>query len=570
MKTKCLISICVLAAVTSAASKTYAWGNPPVADLSVDRYVCVGSSVRFDACLSHDPDACPCTGCPLTACPSCGLPLRSGIRLYEFDWTNDGVYDYSLSAADGSAVYHAYETAGNYTVKLRVWDHDSCVGLGPDKSGTCTRLVSAVGVDGIYVMPHPATEWLDVTESTIVVLKGARYTFKALPYPVDASWPFATPVWSGMVSGAGQTIDVPFNNVGTQYLMAGCRPIEERRVTIDQVLLEPDEVSFLDYYAGDEHDIYGVSDPVWKRVSSPYNPACYTKYKFLYVGGKFWAPLNLTYSTPIYVDLEDQPTGCTFLSNEITVKNWPSARSDHRSTERLPNQIGSQQYTFIWKYRVPSGTNQWIDMANTSGPHKVYRVFEAPKAPEASPKKYILDYACTWADSATTKAGACAAILSGGFSSHYNWNYNCNRLASDFVRLVSSLGVSASENRWAAGGSYFYSSDAIGVGDMVGQRTRTIDPVGTYGSANYVFGFHEWSQAENNQYDPTTAYHLDTSSWGDYEDDLFIEYKKRISVSPIIDVWVSAQPGQSSGCEAPSHRHYESDPSEVLEPWLGP
>jgi hypothetical protein len=263
-----------------------------------------------------------------------------------------------------------------------------------------------VRVDKIHVMPLPVADWFDVTGTTIVVLKGAIYRFKALPYPPDAGWPSGTPVWSGIVSGSGETIDVTFNNVGTEFLVAGCRPTPERTVTINEVVLEPDEVSFLDFYGGDEHDIYGVSDPVWKRVSNPDNPACYTKYKFIKVGGKFWASENLTYSTKIYVDLQDQSTGWTFLSNEITVKNWPSARSDHRSTERLADQIAAQEYTFKWRYKVPPpGANTWIDMANTSGPHKVYAVYGPPVCGSSNYTKTNLAEAVSKALGENTQSG---------------------------------------------------------------------------------------------------------------------------------------------------------------------
>ena len=550
----------ISAVVVFCASEAYGWGSSPVADLSVDPYVCVGSSVTFNACLSQDPDVCPCTGCPLVTCGNCGVTqLRNGIRTYCWNF-GDGSPVYCEDPGDAIA-YHAYTSAGPYTVTLTVWDHDLCAGRGPDKSGTCTRLVSAVRVDKIHVMPLPVADWFDVTGTTIVVLKGAIYRFKALPYPPDAGWPSGTPVWSGIVSGSGETIDVTFNNVGTEFLVVGCRPTPERTVTINEVVLEPDEVSFLDFYAGDEHDIYGVSDPVWKRVSNPDNPACYTKYKFIKVGGKFWASENLTYSTKIYVDLQDQSTGWTFLSNEITVKNWPSARSDHRSTERLADQIAAQEYTFKWRYKVPPpGANTWIDMANTSGPHKVYTVFEAPKAPEAPPKKYILDYACTWADSATTKAGACSDILSNGFASHYTWDYNCHRLSSDFVRLVASLGVNASQHNWSSKG-------ATAVDYMYYRRTRTFDPVGSaHGSSVYQWAWHQWGEAEGGQYDPSAGASLG-GSWGGYEDDFFTHYQKVTQLVPLQLQWVANQSGQSSGCEAPAHRIY-SNPSP--ETWMGP
>ena len=395
MNSKVIIYVCILVLIPFASPEVYACCESPIASMwAYPNPACVGETITFGATGSYDPDCSNCSSCN-------GVPMIYGIRQFEWDWTNDGTYDYTESPGDGFAT-HSYSTAGSYTVKLKVYDGDSfccCNGTGcSDKTATYTITVNVVKVDKIHVMPLPVTDWFDVTETTIVVLKGAIYTFKALPYPADAGWPSGTPVWSGIASGTGETINVTFNNVGTEFLMVGCRYTPpEKTVTINQVVLEPDEVSFLDYNAGEEHDIYGVSDPVWKRVNNPDNPASYTKNKYIKVGGKFWAPQNLTYSTEVYVDLQDQSTGWPFLSNAITVKNWPSARSDHRSTNRLADEIKTHQYTFKWRYKVASGTNQWIDMANSSGPHKVYAVYGPPQCSSSNYTEHHLDLVCDWA-----------------------------------------------------------------------------------------------------------------------------------------------------------------------------
>ena len=266
-------------------------------------------------------------------------------------------------------------------------------------------------------------------------------------------------------------------------------------------------------------------------------------------------------------------TGDMFNWDNSSMETWgassPTPSQTCNAEMLMDDAVMRRDYSAQWKYRCTEGSNRLI--YTTIQPRcRLYVVLDQPKSPESEPNEIVLAYATKWADGCSTKESACNDIVAA-FADHYNWDYNCNRLASDFVRLVASLGVSASENRWAARDTYFYLGEDIFVGDMVFQRIKTIDPVvGKHGSKIYELGFHEWAQAENNQYDPTTADHLDDSSWGDYEDELFTHYRVCISVDPYSFSWVAAQAGQSIGCEEEIHRHYTSDPTEVLEPWLGP
>lgn len=189
MKTKLLTAFCTLALIISTASKTHGWGGtPPVADLSVDPYVCVGSSVTFNACLSQDPDACPCTGCPLKTCQVCAvIELRNGIRTYCWNF-GDGSPVYCEDPGDAIA-YHTYTSAGPYTVTLTVWDHDLCVGLGSDKWDTCTRFVTAVKVDKVV-------EQGTSNEGPIGICPGNTVNLQAVPYPAGASFPWGEPHWT--------------------------------------------------------------------------------------------------------------------------------------------------------------------------------------------------------------------------------------------------------------------------------------------------------------------------------------------------------------------------------------
>lgn len=67
------------------------------------------------------------------------------ITKYEWDWTNNGSYDYSESPGDGKAT-HTYSTPGQYTAKLRVTDNDSAT-----DTDTCTITVTGAT---FYVDPN--------------------------------------------------------------------------------------------------------------------------------------------------------------------------------------------------------------------------------------------------------------------------------------------------------------------------------------------------------------------------------------------------------------------------------
>ena len=83
-----------------------------------------------------------------------------------------------------------------------------------DGKSSKLKQVTIVGVDRIEIN-YAGSEWYDVTGETIVVLKGTKYTFKAFICPPGANWPENSPVWSGVASGTGETIEVTFDSEGT-------------------------------------------------------------------------------------------------------------------------------------------------------------------------------------------------------------------------------------------------------------------------------------------------------------------------------------------------------------------
>jgi len=161
MKTGLLICVCTLTVVTFAAGKTYACNLDPVASLSADpNPVCVGQSVTLDGSGSSDPDGG-------------NGGLLNGIKKFEWDWTNDGSYDYSESPGDGIAT-HTYTIAGTYTAKLRVTDNDAAEGGPPDKTDTATRTVYVVEVDRLQYN-DPDTGYTDISGTLYVYNRYNRY-----------------------------------------------------------------------------------------------------------------------------------------------------------------------------------------------------------------------------------------------------------------------------------------------------------------------------------------------------------------------------------------------------------
>ena len=86
------------------------------------------------------------------------------ITLYEWDWENDGVFDYSSAS---SSAQHAYSSDGNYTVRLRVWDEDSY----DDDTATVTVSNDAPVIQSMSVA-SPINEGSDTTLTAVATDTG--------------------------------------------------------------------------------------------------------------------------------------------------------------------------------------------------------------------------------------------------------------------------------------------------------------------------------------------------------------------------------------------------------------
>ena len=305
-----------------------------------------------------------------------------------------------------------------------------------------------------------------------------------------------------------------------------------------------------------------IQVPEWYPAYSRNEPMAYIKSQSdCIIEAKFWIDRSGFSDAGIYADMSGQGIG------DVPVQ-WVDFNETQYSTQPMecsgsvPSSVGIRSFSWDWyvtyiddyEFEEPL----WI---GDTGDHEYYTLLAAPQAPMSVPWTDVLDYSCDWASGTTTSSSACTAILSNGFSAHYTWGEggNCHRLSSDFVRLVTCIGISASQHRW--------SSKNQNVGDMSYQRTKSIDPVGpTYGQGAQQWYFHQWSEAASSQRDPSTATSK-SGSWGGYEDDLFTHYERKIASYPYYER-VSNQSGQSSGCEAPEHRIYSSSPP--LYDWRGP
>jgi hypothetical protein len=231
----------------------------------------------------------------------------------------------------------------------------------------------------------------------------------------------------------------------------------------------------------------------------------------------------------------------------------------------IPSSVGINTFTWKWEATALPINSSYcpITCSSVNTTHTYYTLLNVPKSPETTPRTDILDYACEWANGSTTENLVCTNILSNGFNQHYTWDYQCHMLASDFVRLVSSLGINAYLHRW--------SSKGVDVGDMSYQLTRPFDPVGpTHGYKAIPWAWHQWAEAASYQRDPS-ANNSVAGNWGAYEDYLFTHYERIIASSPYYE-WVENQVGQSSGCEAEGNRYYWYYPTDawLLTSWLGP
>jgi hypothetical protein len=269
--------------------------------------------------------------------------------------------------------------------------------------------VTIVDVNSIEIQ---VADWDDVTGETIVLLKGTKYQFRAIPSPSGASWPSNSPIWSGIAQGTGPTIDVTFDSTGTKTLNAKCCCDDGKTVTIE--VMEP--IVYQVGFSGD-HTLYktpvadqgwgdgdyAITDPVYVLYAAKNEPVCVTKNSSsvsltdVKLSAHYNAP-PLSYPATITVD-----AGGIEEWNESSGVNISGFYSDSISlsiTGNIINEVKKYDGTFQidWKYKVPSGTDTWYTIGSTS--HTMYVTYGTPDPGGSELTEQRINELCYWANGA--------------------------------------------------------------------------------------------------------------------------------------------------------------------------
>ncbi len=279
---------------------------------------------------------------------------------------------------------------------------------------------TVVQVDRIEVYAND--NWNDITGNTIVLLRGTRYSFKALPSPDGANWPSGTPVWKlngNTIASGDDTIEVTFDNEGTQELRAMCASggqMGGKTVTIEVIQPILDTV---DYKIS--HQIYNVSSPEYQRDPYRNEPACWTKGALAWVKVTFWHSQNLTFPTEGILVRADTSGDYWNIADwgdsgpSTFGTSWPSDEIQCIAEDNINGQVEWRDYSATWKYKVPWGTNQWIT-TTTQNNCRLYVVLDTPRDPQAQPWKEVLDIACDLAWGCDTETEAMYEIWDNFYS----------------------------------------------------------------------------------------------------------------------------------------------------------
>ncbi|OGV91218.1 MAG: hypothetical protein A3K19_23415 [Lentisphaerae bacterium RIFOXYB12_FULL_65_16] len=405
-------------------------------------------------------------------------------------WANDGS---PQQAGDSTDVTAWHTTGGSITsagvltaptapgtISITATIDDAPASVSPPDVGTrddspvtsAALAVTVVAVDHIDIIAGGSTE--TVSDTTITVLKGAKYSFEAFAAPAGAGWPSGAPVWSGAASGSGAMIDVTFDSAGTETLTAQCCGSDPgKTVMIEVIVPQIDAVLFdnsFDIYDGEEKWLAARTGQ-----SALNDPGCFKQGVSTQLGVKFWHVTKLSFATNVEVkgDVDFFDEGITKGNYPaVTGKlgtSWPSDAITVTSDSATNAKVDYNKNVGIsWSYRVPSGTNAWIG-AGSSDDLAYYIIWDAPKngSPNAMTgaeswgapnftKKHIAD-ACEWGregDSPSDVADrVCDALhrpdvpCAESYTIDLIWGIHatnrgeCDELALEFCYVMRCLGV---------------------------------------------------------------------------------------------------------------------------------
>ena len=73
---------------------------------------------------------------------------------------------------------------------------------------------------------------------------------------------------------------------------------------------------------------------------------------------------------------------------------WPSEAIRCQAEMRINEQVELRDYSAQWRYKVPWGTNTWVDVDNNQEGCRLYVVLNTPRAPQQVPWPEVLDISC--------------------------------------------------------------------------------------------------------------------------------------------------------------------------------
>ncbi len=348
-------------------------------------------------------------------------------------------------------------------------------------TGTCSNAeddtVDATVVDVDHIEVFAEGSWHE--KDSIVILRGTKYTFKAV-LPPGATWPSGKPVWSG-ASGTGETIEVTFPTSGACIpLTATCG--SGNSVSIDLDVIVPEIDVLLSVSSGSTATSYSMSDGygIWRKNRSGqagmHDPFCFKK------GGKtalkmmaYHPSKVLTFKTPVSIkgdvsSWDHYITGDDYTGEISFAKDsWEVLSEAILSAGNTSNFVDYDNDTDIaWYYKVTWGTDTWRPLGDSDG-LKYRIVWDARK--EGKPhiraeafgyehytKEHIKD-ACEWGwdDGATTankladkvcnsvhRSGVYDTVdytVSNCWGIHSTSTGHCATLATELVYVMRCLGV---------------------------------------------------------------------------------------------------------------------------------
>jgi hypothetical protein len=265
---------------------------------------------------------------------------------------------------------------------------------GEDQSDTAEYRVDITNI--YYQLVIPAV-W--ITPRDVVVEVGntnaIRFTVTGTNLTNGVTWALE-PDLSGsggatMQSNNWYSRDVYPGNVATSYIVRAASVNNTN--FYDQVLLNVLKVEVTELSFADDYSIYAVTDPVWKKENYPNYSACYQKSNSLSMNVKLAITPSLPSSATISLRA-DGPGDLDAQKDNISISGSEGTVNDITTTGKLDDKIYSASPSISWSFSL-DGAN-WYS-AGTSGPHKVYAIYNSPTCGSANFTTSHIDDAVGWA-----------------------------------------------------------------------------------------------------------------------------------------------------------------------------